>query len=86
MYISYLCPLWALSSALLSDSAAAAAIGFINGIGSIGGFLGPFFIGYLRHRTGTFTLSLVFMMLTFAAGAVTVLLCPDPRRAGSFAG
>jgi len=80
MYLSYLCPLFALSSALLRDSASAAAIGFINAVGSIGGFVGPVLIGYLHRRTGSFSLSLTLMMLTMAAGAVTVLLCPDPRR------
>src|SRR4029434_8011115 len=52
--IAYLPSFWALPSAFLTSSAAAAAIGFINCTASIGGFFGPKIIGDLSQRTGSF--------------------------------
>jgi MFS transporter, ACS family, tartrate transporter len=54
----FLACFWAMPSALLSESAAAAAIGVINLIGSIGGFVGPYLVGYLRTRSGSFAVPL----------------------------
>ena len=51
---AYFPAFWALPSAYLSSSAAAAAVGFINCMASIGGFVGPKIIGELSQRTGSF--------------------------------
>jgi nitrate/nitrite transporter NarK len=39
-------PVWALVSALFSESPAATSFGFINAVGNLGGFVGPFLMGY----------------------------------------
>jgi len=44
---------WALPTATLSESAAAASVGLINSIGNLGGFVGPYLLGYLATRTGS---------------------------------
>jgi MFS transporter, ACS family, tartrate transporter len=36
---------------ILSESAAAAMFGLINSIGQLGGFAGPYVIGFLKDRT-----------------------------------
>jgi ACS family tartrate transporter-like MFS transporter len=46
---------WTLPAALLSGAAAAGAIALINSLGNIGGFAGPFLIGWIRDATGSFT-------------------------------
>ena len=46
---------WSLPSAFLTGSAAAAAVGLINSVGNLGGFIGPLLVGRLRTRTGNFT-------------------------------
>jgi len=71
---------WALPTTFLSASAAAAAIGFINCIASIGGFFGPKLIGTLSERTGSFDAGFVFMSTCLVIGSVLVLLCPRERR------
>jgi cyanate permease len=38
-----------------SGAAAAGAIALINSVGNIGGFVGPFLIGWLKETTGSFT-------------------------------
>jgi MFS transporter, ACS family, tartrate transporter len=65
---------WALPTILLSESAAAAAIGLINSIGNVGGFVGPYFVGTLRTLTGSFTLSLSFLIVSLFLSAGLVLL------------
>jgi MFS family permease len=70
---------WALPSAFLSDSAAAASIGFINAFASLGGFIGPEAIAHLHTRTGSFSAGLGFMAVSFVIAAVVVLFCPRER-------
>ena len=73
---AYLPAFWALPSAFLSSSAAAAAIGFISCVASIGGFFGPKVVGNLSQRTGSFNAPFVFMIACWTIAAVLVLLCP----------
>ena len=72
---------WALPTTFLSASAAAAAIGFINCIGSIGGFFGPKLIGTLSARTGSFDAGFVFMSACLIIASLLILLCPRNRIA-----
>ncbi len=79
--VAYLPSFWALPSAFLTSSAAAAAIGFINCTASIGGFVGPKIIGNLSQRTGSFTAGFIFMIACFTIASLLVLLCPRERSA-----
>ena len=74
--VAHLPAFWALPSTFLSNSAAAAAIGFINCVASIGGFFGPKVVGNLAQRTGSFSPAFLFMSGCCALAAVLVLLCP----------
>ncbi len=77
---------WPLPTEFLSESAAAAAIGLINAIGNLGGFLGPFAIGYLRSRTGSFTPGLLVLLICMTAAGVLVLRLPKEHGTTSKAG
>ena len=46
---AFLPTFWALPTEMLTASAAAASIGLINSVGNLGGFAGPYVIGYLRN-------------------------------------
>ncbi|HKD90650.1 MAG TPA: MFS transporter [Terriglobales bacterium] len=72
---AYLPAFWALPSSLLSGSAAAAAIGFINSAASLGGFFGPKIVGNLSQMTGSFRAGFIFMIACWLVGTVLVLLC-----------
>ena len=74
--VAYLPSFWALPSAFLTSSAAAAAVGFINCTASIGGFVGPKIIGDLSQRTGSFRGGFVFMIACWFIASLLVLLCP----------
>ena len=71
--IALLSPFWAMPTELLSESGAAASVGMINCLGSLAGFLGPYALGYLHARSGSFTTGLLLMMAAMAAGGVLVL-------------
>jgi ACS family tartrate transporter-like MFS transporter len=79
---AYLPAFWALPGAFLSDSAAAAAIGFINSAASLGGFIGPKIVGMLSQRAGgSFREGFIFMIACWTIAAILVLLCPrEPLR------
>jgi sugar phosphate permease len=77
--VAYLPAFWALPSAFLSASAAAAAVGFINCTASIGGFFGPKIIGDISQKTGSFTGGFAFMVVCFVIASVLVLVCPRER-------
>ena len=76
---AYLPSFWALPSAFLSSSAAAAAVGFINCTASIGGFVGPKIIGEFSQRTGSFDSGFIFMIACWTIASLLVLLCPRER-------
>ena len=76
---AYLPSFWALPTSLLSASAAAAAVGFINCTASIGGFVGPKIIGELSQRSGSFQSGFLFMIGCWVIASVLVLLCPRER-------
>jgi nitrate/nitrite transporter NarK len=79
--IAYLPSFWALPSAFLSSSAAAAAVGFINCTASIGGFVGPKIFGELSQSSGSFNTGFIFMIACWTIASVLVLLCPRERVA-----
>ena len=60
-------PFWSMPTALLSGTAAAAGIAFINSVGNLGGFVGPYVIGLVRTSTGQFKGGLLLV-----SGALTV--------------
>jgi MFS family permease len=63
-------PLWALPSRFLSGSALAAGIALVNTAGAIGGFVGPYIVGYLREQSNEFTSSLLFLASLLILAAV----------------
>jgi ACS family tartrate transporter-like MFS transporter len=64
---------WALPTSLLGESAAAASIGLINCIGGLGGFVGPYIMGYLVTRTGSFASGLAWLLVNLFLGGILVL-------------
>jgi MFS transporter, ACS family, tartrate transporter len=73
---SYLPTFWAIPTEILTRSAAAAAVGMINALGSIAGFAGPYVFGYLHTRTGSFSYGLALMMVIALAGGLLILFTP----------
>jgi len=51
-------PFWALATSFLTGTAAAGGIAFINSVGNLGGFAGPYLVGVFKDRTGNNELAL----------------------------
>jgi len=73
-------PLWSMPTMFLSGSAAAAGIATINSIGNLGGFVGPFMIGWIKDLTGSFTGGLYFVAGLLILSAVLTLIIAGVRR------
>jgi sugar phosphate permease len=65
--LAYDGPFWAAASRVLPVALAGGAMGFINALGNLGGYFGPFLGGYLQDRTGSFTATAVLF-----AGALLI--------------
>jgi len=66
---------WALPTSFLSGTAAAASIGLINSIGNLGGFVGPYVVGYLNQATNSFMGGVLYLSPSalVAAGFILAL-------------
>ena len=80
---SFPSPFWVLPTIFLSGPAAAASIAFINSAGNLGGFAGPYLIGYLADKTGGYTAGLLYLVTCGLVGSALVLsLRPSRYAAG----
>jgi sugar phosphate permease len=71
---------WTMPTEFLSDSAAAASIGFINCLGNLGGFVGPLLMGKLVMHTHTFVAGLAFLVGSFFISAALMLTVSSRKR------
>ncbi|KVL76565.1 MFS transporter [Burkholderia ubonensis] len=62
---------YTLPAKFLSGQAAAGGLALINSIGALGGFAGPYLVGYLKDRFGTFTAGMLGLSIVLA---ITTLL------------
>jgi MFS family permease len=74
-------PFWSMPTEWFSRKMAGSVAGFVNGIGNLGGFLGPILVGYLNKRTGSFLYGFgmlgAFMLI---GGALNFALGPPKRK------
>ena len=71
---------WSLPTGFLTGSAAAGGIALINSIGNLGGFVGPYAIGWIKDATGETTLGLVALATgPIMASVVTFLMGHDSK-------
>ena len=66
---------WTMPTTFLSGAAAAGAMGLINSSGNVGGWVGPYMLGFLNQTTGSFTIGyLVMGGCMFLAGLLILTL------------
>jgi ACS family tartrate transporter-like MFS transporter len=70
---STLAPFWAVPPLFLSSTGAAAGIALINAVGNLGGFIGPYAVGWALQETGSYAGGMAMLAGSMAAGAVLVL-------------
>jgi MFS transporter, ACS family, tartrate transporter len=61
---------WPMPSIFLTGTAAAGAIALINAVGNLGGYVGPFVVGWIKDSTGSFQAGLYFLAACSLACAV----------------
>lgn len=67
-------PFWAISASLMTGTASAVAIGFMNSVGQLGGFFGPSILGFLVNRTGTYGAGTYYLVGCAILAALLMLL------------
>ncbi len=77
-------PFWSMPSMMLTGSAAAAGIAWINAVGNLGGFFGPTIVGWAKDYTGSFSgglYALAGFSLVSAVVSAFWLNIPNPMTA-----
>ena len=69
---------WALPTGILSGTAAAAGIAWINSVGNLAGYVSPFAVGRLRDLTHSMTLALVLLASSLCLSGILTLLVARP--------
>ncbi|WP_295453669.1 MFS transporter [uncultured Thiodictyon sp.] len=75
-------PFWALATSFLSGTAAAGGIALINSLGNVGGFVGPYLMGWFKDLTAGYGAGLAVVAAILLLGAVLVLLVRPLRTPG----
>ena len=76
---STLATFWSLPTAFLSGTAAAAGIALINSVGNLGGFVGPYVVGYLSDVTGSFYAGLLLLAALMLLAGILALVARHER-------
>jgi ACS family tartrate transporter-like MFS transporter len=77
-------PFWAMPPMFLTGTAAAATIAWINSIGNLGGFFGPWYVGVMKDATGSYAgglYGLALLCLVSALVCAFFLNIPDAAKA-----
>ena len=77
---SFFAPFWGLPTSFLTGTTAAAAIGLINSIGNLGGFSGPFVVGWLTKKTGSFSAGVFYLAASAIVAGLMVLLAKPEKK------
>ena len=77
---SFLPPFFSLPSEFLTGFSAASGIALITSIANLGGFAGPYGVGLIRQRTGSFYAGLALVAVSLFVCAILTLLLPKRAR------
>jgi len=73
--------MWSVATRTLSGTGAAASIGLINSVGNLGGFVGPYVLGYLTKKTHSFSAGVFALAVAAFVAAALVAQLPAARHA-----
>ena len=77
-------PFWSMPPMFMTGTAAAASIAWINSIGNLGGFFGPWYVGVIKDLTDSYAgglYGLAFLCVISAVVCALFLDIPDPAAA-----
>jgi ACS family tartrate transporter-like MFS transporter len=73
-------PFWAMPPAMLPSAVSAVSIAFINSLGNLGGFAGPYAIGFLKTSSGGYRQGLLAVSAVLAVTACVTLILREQSR------
>jgi ACS family tartrate transporter-like MFS transporter len=76
---------WPMPSMFLTGAAAAVGIALINSIGNLGGYVGPFIVGWIKNSTQSFEAGLYFLAACAAISAAITLVAARATGGGAAA-
>jgi hypothetical protein len=82
--MSVLALFWVLPMGIFRGRAAAGCIALMNSLAMFGGFFGPYFMGFVKERTGSFSSGYFALAALFAISAVVWVVLrwiSNPARA-----
>jgi ACS family tartrate transporter-like MFS transporter len=65
---------WTLPASMLRGTAAAAGLALLNSFSNLGGFFGPYLMGWARQTTGNFTLGMLLLAGMLVLAGISVVL------------
>ena len=74
-------PFWSMPPMFMTGTAAAASIAWINSIGNLGGFFGPWYVGVIKDMTNSYAwglYGLAFLCVISAVVCALFLEIPNP--------
>jgi ACS family tartrate transporter-like MFS transporter len=75
--------IWQLTAIGVRGKTAAVVFAYVNSFGIVGSMFSPYFIGYLKDRTGSYDAGLLFLAIAALLGAALVFVASHGmRRAG----
>jgi ACS family tartrate transporter-like MFS transporter len=77
-------PFWAMPPMFMTGAAAAASLAWINSLGNLGGFFGPWYVGVIRDATGSYSGGLYGLAALCVISAIVCALfldIPNPTAA-----
>lgn len=72
---------WPLPSTFLGGTAAAGGIALVNSIGNLGGFAGPYVVGWIRDSTQSYAAGINFLAACALASAIVAFVVVSPKPA-----
>lgn len=82
---STIAPFWATATGYLGGTAAAAGIAFVNSVGNLGGFAGPYLVGLIKAQTGSNVIALLMLGGALLGMAIFALSLRRSRGAAALA-
>src|SRR5580692_8947457 len=71
-------PFWSVSSSLLAGTSSAVAIAVISSFGQLGGFAGPYIVGFLTDRSGNYSIGTLYLIASAVIAAFLMFLLKQP--------
>jgi MFS family permease len=77
---AYLPVFWTWPTAFMTSAMAATAIGLINSVGNLGGYLGPQVVGQLKKQSGSYNPGMWFLAVCVLVSGLLAMLLRMPQK------